>query len=153
MAVAFYAYNPLAGGFLSKTREMLVNGLAEGRWDPSTELGKLYGWLYNKPNYLDALGRWGQIAEQEGISKPELAYRWVAFNSHVQANLGDAIIFGASKELHFRETVSWLQKGPVSITATENIDRAWDLTKQDAIWDNFNIYVENNRFKKIDEEE
>lgn len=151
--MAFYAYSPLAGGFLAKTKEILANRLGEGRWDPSTDLGKLYGWLYNKPDYLDALERWGQIAEQEGISQPELAYRWVAFNSHLQANLGDAVIFGAHKESHYRETVSWLRKGPVSKSAAEDIDRVWDLIKKDAIWDNFNNYVENNRFKKMDEED
>ncbi|KAF2177772.1 aldehyde reductase [Zopfia rhizophila CBS 207.26] len=149
--IAFYAYSPLAGGFLTKTREMLVNGLAEGRWHPSTDLGKLYGSLYNKPNYLDALDQWGQIAEQERISKAELAYRWVAFNSHVQADLGDAVIFGAFKEPHYRETVDWLRKGPVSTSAAENIDKVWELVKIDAIWDNFNNYVESNRFKKIGE--
>jgi aflatoxin B1 aldehyde reductase len=147
--IAFYAYSPLAGGFLAKDRETLENGLAEGRWDPNSEVGKLYGWLYNKPNYLKALERWGQIAEQEGISKPELAYRWVAYNSHVQASFGDAVIFGVSKLSHYRDTVSWLRKGPVSAKAVEDIDMVWDLVKKDAIWDNFNNYVENNRFKKI----
>ncbi|KAH7383967.1 putative aldehyde reductase [Pyrenochaeta sp. MPI-SDFR-AT-0127] len=146
--MAFYAYSPLAGGFLAKTRDVLVHRLAKGRWDPNTELGNLYGYLYNKPNYLDALERWGQIAAQEGISKPELAYRWVAFNSHIRADLGDAVIFGASQESHFRETVGWLRKGPVSELAAEKIDRVWDLVKKDAIWDNFNNYVESNRFTK-----
>jgi len=151
--IAFYAYSPLAGGFLAKTRKTLVSGLADGRWDPSTDLGKLYSWLYNRPNYLDALDRWGQIAEREGVSKPELAYRWVAYNSCVQADLGDAVIFGVSKKSHYQETVNWLRKGPVSSTAVTSIDQLWDLVRKDAIWDNFNNYVENNRLKKIDEED
>jgi aflatoxin B1 aldehyde reductase len=98
------------------------------------------------------LERWGEIAKEEGVSKPELAYRWVAFNSHVRADLGDAVIFGASKESQYRDTVNWLRKGPVSESARENIDKVWDLVKKDAIWDNFNNYVENNRFKEISEE-
>jgi len=149
--ICFYAYSPLAGGFLTKTKETLISGLAEGRWHPSTDLGKLYGSLYNKPNFLEALVQWGEIAEQESIPKAELAYRWVAFNSHLRADLGDAVIFGAFKEEHYRETVEWLRKGPVSASAAEKIDKVWEMVKNDAIWDNFNNYVENNRFKKIGE--
>jgi aflatoxin B1 aldehyde reductase len=30
--IAFYAYSPLAGGFLTKTREQLTEGVGSGRW-------------------------------------------------------------------------------------------------------------------------
>ena len=36
LKIAFYAYSPLAGGFLTKTREQLTEGVGQGRWSKST---------------------------------------------------------------------------------------------------------------------
>ncbi|KAH8805170.1 NADP-dependent oxidoreductase domain-containing protein [Xylogone sp. PMI_703] len=52
--IAFYAYSPIAGGFLSKDVAQLIAG-GKGRWDPSTSLGSLYHELYNKPGMLKGL--------------------------------------------------------------------------------------------------
>lgn len=146
--IAFYAYSPLAGGFLTKTRDILAGGSGKGRWDPASDLGKLYGGLYNKPGHLDALDTWGGIAEDEGVSKAELAYRWVAHNSSLRAELGDGVIFGAYNAQHLRETVVWLRKGPVSESAAKRIDEMWEGMKHEAVWDNFNDFIQENGRKK-----
>ena len=72
--VAFYAYSPIAGGFLTKSPQELLEG-GKGRWDPVNFLGQLYGTLYKKPAMLQALEEWGKIADELGIPKAELAYR------------------------------------------------------------------------------
>ncbi|GFF40108.1 aflatoxin B1 aldehyde reductase member 3 [Aspergillus udagawae] len=135
--IRFYAYSPIAGGFLTKTKEQLLTG-GEGRWDPNTVFGQVYHKLYNKPALLEALDDWAEIAAAEGISKAELAYRWIFFHSHIRQDLGDAVIVGASKISQFEETVAAIQRGPLSAEAVKRIDADWEKIKDVAILDNFN---------------
>lgn len=96
--IAFYAYSPLAGGFLVKDAQTLNTGGGQGRWDPSSRVGKIYNDRYNKPSLLEALSEWEAIANEARVSKAALAYRWVTYNSKLSAEYGDGIIvriFGA----------------------------------------------------------
>ncbi|RHZ70015.1 hypothetical protein CDV55_104331 [Aspergillus turcosus] len=137
--IRFYAYSPIAGGFLTKTKEQLLAG-GEGRWDPSTFFGQLYHKLYNNPTLLEALDDWGEIAAAEGVTKAELAYRWIFFHSHLREHLGDAVVVGASKISQFEETVAAIQRGPLSAEAVKRIDAVWEKTKDVAPLDNFNSF-------------
>lgn len=77
--MSFYAYSPIAGGFLTKSKEDIESG--KGRFDTSSPIGQMYKGMYGKASLLEALGQWESIAKDEGISRAELAYRWVAYNS------------------------------------------------------------------------
>ena len=90
--IAFYAYSPLAGGFLVKDAETLSTGGGQGRWDPSSRVGKVYNEKYTKPSLLKALSEWEAIADEARVSKAALAYRWVTYNSTLSAGHGDGII-------------------------------------------------------------
>ena len=92
LGIAFYAYSPLAGGFLVKDAHTLSTGGGQGRWDPKTPLGKSYYEFYGKPSLLKALSKWEAIAKEASISKAALAYRWVMYNSTLKAEHGDGII-------------------------------------------------------------
>ncbi|KAF7171332.1 hypothetical protein CNMCM5623_003742 [Aspergillus felis] len=135
--IRFYAYSPIAGGFLTKTKEQLLAG-GEGRWDPNTPFGQVYHKLYSKPELLEALDDWAEIAAAEGVPKAELAYRWIFFHSQIRQDLGDAVIVGASKISQFEETVAAIQRGPLSADAAKRIDAVWEKIKDVAILDNFN---------------
>ncbi|KAF1968749.1 Aldo/keto reductase [Bimuria novae-zelandiae CBS 107.79] len=135
LGIAFYAYSPLAGGFLTKTPADLDAGA--GRFKPQTPIGDLYLRLYDKPSMRVALGEWNAIAEAEGVSKAELAYRWVGYNSALKAERGDAVIFGASNLSQLEQTAGWLKKGGVSKEAVERIEKIWESVKADAPTDNF----------------
>ncbi|KAF4212464.1 hypothetical protein CNMCM8980_000970 [Aspergillus fumigatiaffinis] len=135
--IRFYAYSPIGGGFLTKSKEQLLAG-GEGRWDPNSVFGQIYHKLYNKPAMLEALDDWAEIAKAEGVSKAELAYRWIFFHSHIREDLGDAVIVGASKISQFEETVAAIQRGPLSADAVKRIDAIWEKIKDVAILDNFN---------------
>jgi aflatoxin B1 aldehyde reductase len=134
LGMVFYAYSPLAGGFLTKTTDDLDAGA--GRFNAQT-IGGLYQRLYDKPSLRSALGEWNAIAEAEGVSKAELAYRWVGYNSMLQAGQGDAVIFGASRLSQIEETAGWLKKGGLSQEAVQRIDGIWQSVKADAPVDNF----------------
>lgn len=69
--IAFYAYSPLAGGFLTKTREQYEAGA--GRFnDNIAMIGSMYKWMYGRPAMLDALADWEAIAKEEGCTKAAL---------------------------------------------------------------------------------
>ncbi len=115
------------------------NENAEGtRWDINTGVGKLYNSIYNKPCFIEALVAWDQISKQSGISKADLAYRWVAYNSKLSGRFGDGIVLGASKVEQLRGTLEGLKNGPLEKGVVERIDRIWGNVKEDAIMDNFN---------------
>lgn len=120
-----------------KTAEQIKEG--KGRFDPSTQVGKMYGGLYNKPSYLEALSKWEAIAKEEGTTKAELAYRWVKYNSPLKQEHGDAIIIGASSVEQLKETLGTIGKGPLSQSAVKKIDEIWEGIKHEAGLDNINI--------------
>lgn len=134
LGISFYAYSPVAGGFLTKTREQVESG--HGRFNPDGLGGGMYNRLYAKPTLLEALEEWGQIANDEGISRAELAYRWVKYNSPLKPEYGDAIIVGASSLEQLEETLKGLKKGPLSEQATKRIDEIWKKVEAEAPLDN-----------------
>lgn len=134
LGFAFYAYSPLAGGFLTKTPADLDAGA--GRFN-ETAVGGMYKRLYDKPVLRAALAEWGAVAEAEGVGKAELAYRWVGYNSALKAEFGDAVIFGASSLEQIEQTVRGLKKGSLSKSAAERIEKIWESVKDEAPVDNF----------------
>ncbi|KAJ7714902.1 aldehyde reductase [Mycena metata] len=138
LGMAFYVYSPIAGGLLTKTAAQLrERGEGAGRFAKGHRMEGLYNGLYNKPSYYKALDLWEEAANEAGCSKAELAYRWVAFDSAVDAECGDAIIFGASKHSHVAETVAWLRHGSVGEKAKAKIDEIWKIVEREAPVDNF----------------
>lgn len=135
--IQFYAYSPIAGGFLTKSVEQLTKG-AGGRWDRSSGVGALYHELYNKPAMFEGLKLWEEISEHTGIPKAELAYRWVIFNSALKGEDGDRVIFGARNLEQLRETLGFAKKGALSADVVQRVEEVWRLVEADAPLDNYN---------------
>lgn len=131
--MVFYAYSPLAGGFLTKTSADLDAGA--GRFNKDA-LGGMYSGMYDKPSLREGLKTWNQIAEKEGVSKAELAYRWVAHHSALTEE-GDGVIFGASKLSQIEQTAGGIKKGKLSHEAAKSIDELWESVKAEAPVDNY----------------
>ncbi|OQO06196.1 hypothetical protein B0A48_08784 [Cryoendolithus antarcticus] len=136
LGIAFYAYSPVAGGFLTKTKQDVLDG--KGRFNPDTPIGKMYAGLYSRPAYLEALAKWEAAAKEEGVTRAELANRWVRFNSALKPEQGDAIIIGASSTKQLKETLSTLDHGPLSDKAVKAINAIWEEIKHEAPLDNMN---------------
>ncbi|EME49280.1 hypothetical protein DOTSEDRAFT_68148 [Dothistroma septosporum NZE10] len=134
LGICFYAYSPLAGGFLTKTKEQIKEGT--GRFNSSGDPG-MYTEMYSKTPLLEALAEWEQIAEDEGISRADLAYRWVRYNSPLKQEQGDAIIIGARNLEQLQETLDSINGGKLSDNATKRIDAIWEKIKADAPLDNY----------------
>ncbi|KAH8900747.1 aldehyde reductase [Thozetella sp. PMI_491] len=135
--IAFYAYSPLAGGFLAKTRTQVEE--AAGRFDANTSLGGIYATLYSKPAFLEGLDKWNAISAETGIPKAELAYRWVVYNSPLKHANGDAVIFSGSSVEQTLQTILGIKKGPLSESVAKRIDEVWETVKTEAGLDNFNL--------------
>ncbi|KAJ7167131.1 aldehyde reductase [Mycena filopes] len=138
LSIAFYVYSPIAGGLLTKTSAQLrERGAEAGRFATGHRMEGLYGGMYNKPAYHTALDMWAEAAKEAVCSGAELAYRWVAFDSAVDAKYGDAVIFGTMKAEHIESTVGWLRAGSVGEKAKAKIDAIWKLVEDEAPVDNF----------------
>jgi aflatoxin B1 aldehyde reductase len=135
--LAFYAYSPIAGGFLSKTKTALTE--AEGRFGEGQPLSMVYNGMYNRPSFVAVLDVWEQIAKEENVSRAELAYRWVVYHSKLQGDRGDVIIIGARNIQQLKETVQALKAGPLSDGAVKKIDQVWESVKADASLDNYEM--------------
>ncbi|KAF1830794.1 Aldo/keto reductase [Decorospora gaudefroyi] len=133
LGMSFYAYSPLAGGFLTKTAEELDAG--KGRFNQNV-IGGLYSKLYDNEVTRQALVTWNRIAEKEGVSKAELAYRWVAYHSVLSGD-EDGVIFGASSVAQVEQTAQGLKKGKLSDEAVQGIEEIWQSVKSVAPIDNF----------------
>ncbi|CAG8898053.1 unnamed protein product [Penicillium egyptiacum] len=135
--MSFYAYSPIAGGFLTKDVATFISG-AQGRWDPNTPIGGVYNALFNKPRMLEGLEQWEKISKESGIPKAELAYRWVAHNSVLKGEFGDAVIVGSRNAEQLNQTLAALTEGPLSADIAERIEQVWKIVEADSPLDTFN---------------
>ncbi|KAK9428988.1 NADP-dependent oxidoreductase domain-containing protein [Lipomyces doorenjongii] len=130
--MAFYAFNPLAGGYLtSRYHRDKQNSIIEqgSRFDPETRQGKLYRTRYWNDNMFDALDIIRAAAEKYGLTEAECALRWLMHHSVMKRELGDAVIIGASSTKHLEENLLDLEKGPLPGEVLEALDKAWGKTK------------------------
>ncbi|KAN0105861.1 aflatoxin B1 aldehyde reductase member 2 [Hyaloscypha variabilis] len=121
LGIRFNAYGVLAAGFLTKTREHVVNH--EGRFSKDQFRG-IYAKMYNNAPFLDAHDEWGRIANEEGVTRLELAYRWMSYHSSLRAELGDGILLGGRLG-QLEETFHAIAKGALSEGAVEKIQKLW----------------------------
>lgn len=103
----------------------------EGRFGKDASLG-IYQGMYNKESYLEFLDEWSSIAEQENVSKAELAYRWLNHHSALKPECGDGIVFGATSLSQIRETCGYLKAGPLSEDAAKRINALWSTVREDS---------------------
>ncbi|UZJ56743.1 hypothetical protein CBS101457_006063 [Exobasidium rhododendri] len=136
LGISFYAYSPIAGGFLTKTKAQVQGGKDAGRFSKGDAYSEMYHKLYNRPLLLNALENWENAAKEANVSKAEMAYRWVAFSSSLNKQHGDAIIFGASKKEQVKETLQWLKSGPLPESAVKQIESIWKDIEHEAPLDN-----------------
>lgn len=137
LGMSFYAYSPLAGGFLTKSKADIDSGV--GRFNQEV-MGGLYNKLYNREGLKDALVKWNEIAEKEGVSKAELAYRWVGYNSALKEEEGDAVLFGGRNVEQVEQTAGFLlKKGKLSEEAARGIEEIWKKVEGDSPVDNYHF--------------
>lgn len=115
--IAFNAYSPLGGGFLTGR---LTAGDAAG-----TRLGSAYGahftrW-YDRPEFHDAVRALLAVIEPLGIRPAGAALRWIAFHAALDP-ARDGIILGATKVDQVRQNVDDINQGPLPQAVLDEIE-------------------------------
>eukprot|EP01113_Clastostelium_recurvatum_P012328 TRINITY_DN16399_c0_g1_i1.p1 TRINITY_DN16399_c0_g1~~TRINITY_DN16399_c0_g1_i1.p1 ORF type:complete len:339 (+),score=57.05 TRINITY_DN16399_c0_g1_i1:149-1165(+) len=134
--ISFYAYSPLAGGFLigkvtNQNKDSRVDD-GTGRFTTSNGPGQLYISYYFKDSYFDALDKYLALAKENNMTNTELGLRWIAYHSILSGEFGDSVIVGASRASQLEANLAELKKGPLPHEVAQALDRLWDTVKQDA---------------------
>jgi aflatoxin B1 aldehyde reductase len=128
--IAFYEFNPLAGGFLTDRYQRDTHEHEPGsRFDPSKTQGTHYRGRYWNDVYFDALDIVRPVAAKLGISTAEAALRWVNHHSEMKREFGDAVIIGASSAKQLEENLTNLEKGPLPDELVKAFDEGWAVAK------------------------
>ncbi|KAL8733541.1 MAG: hypothetical protein Q9181_003540 [Wetmoreana brouardii] len=135
----FYAYSPIAGGFLAKDTAQLQANIREGRFTGKSFVGDMYQSLYGKDSMYEALDVWNEIARDAGIKKAALAYRWIVHHSAL--GKGDGIVVGARDVGQLEETLMAIANGPLEERVAERAGGIWEMVRRDAPRDNWNDYL------------
>ncbi|PVH72723.1 Aldo/keto reductase [Cadophora sp. DSE1049] len=132
--IALYAFNPLAGGYLTSryTRNMLDEdtGIEEGsRFDPKRKQAQNYRLRYFNKEYFDALDILRSVAKKHNLPEAECALRWISHHSLLDRKYGDTIIIGASSAAQLEENLTNLEKGPLPEDVVEALEEGWKTVR------------------------
>lgn len=109
----YYAYSPLAGGFLTGKVTFATNAESElhrTRFHGASTF-KPYAERYDRQSMHDAIRALKKVCDEEGVSLQEASMRWLVW--HSKLGKGDAVILGASKEVQLESNVKDARKGPL----------------------------------------
>jgi len=143
LKISFYAYSPIAGGFLVKSTASLRAKDDPGRFGTGSRIGEMYTSMYGKESLFQAVDKWAEIAKDAGITKAALAYRWITFHSALKRENGDAVIVGASKAAQLEETLAAVEQGPLDDKTAKRASDIWEKVKHEAPLDNYHSFMKN----------
>jgi aflatoxin B1 aldehyde reductase len=79
--------------------------------------------------YFEAVSRIAQACDVQGLTLAEAALRWCKHHSKLDAELGDAIIIGASSVPQLQANLVALEQGPLPPSIVDAFEEAWYATK------------------------
>lgn len=128
LGMRFYAFNPLAGGLLTGKHLHYDETPEPGRFARL----KSYRDRYWKNSYFKAVDEIRKVCESVNIPMAEAAYRWLAFDSMMDGEKGDAIIIGASKLPQMEQNMRSLDEGPLPENVINAFNKAWEIAKPES---------------------
>lgn len=120
--IAFYAYNPLAGGLLTDRYRRETKDHEGGRFDPDHAQGALYRKKYWNDAHFEALDKIRPLARKSGLTTAQAALIWINHHSQLTPESGDAIITSASSTEQLEENLAAFEMGPLP----EELVKAFD---------------------------
>ncbi|KAH0530814.1 hypothetical protein TsFJ059_005397 [Trichoderma semiorbis] len=127
--MGFYAYNPLAGGFLTGNMDKNASVEKGSRFDPEQAQGKGYRARYWNDAYFNAVEIIKLAADKHGLRVAEVALRWMTNHSELGSDYPDAVLIGASSATHIEQNILDLEKGPLPEDVITALDKAWELVR------------------------
>lgn len=133
--IAFYAFNPLAGGYLTDRyhRDTKDAEIEKGsRFDPNELQGKMYRLRYWTEAFFDALDVIRPACKEKGLRESEVALRWMVHHSQLSKEKGDRIIIGASNVAQLEANLTDFEKEQLDEEILRALDAGWKVCKGSA---------------------
>jgi aflatoxin B1 aldehyde reductase len=128
--IAFYEFNPLAGGFLTdRYHRSTAEHETGSRFDPQRRQGTMYRSRYWHAEYFDALDILREASKKHGLTEAECALRWISHHSLLSREHSDVIIIGASSAEQLDKNLVDLEKGPLPEEVLKALDEGWAKAK------------------------
>ena len=123
--MSFYAYNPLAGGFLTGKHRSLEDAPDDGRFAPD----RGYRPRYWRQDYFKVMSELQQACDDAGLTPVDVAMSWLCNHSMLDNASGDGIILGVSKLDHLVQNMAACDTAPLDASILEILDRGWEIIK------------------------
>ncbi|KAI9805119.1 MAG: hypothetical protein M1825_000953 [Sarcosagium campestre] len=124
--IAFVAYSPLAGGFLTGK---VTNGTyqEDSRFKRGHFVGEFQRSLYDRPAVHDAIIKLIDTLKPLGFTPEQATLRWLLHHSQLKA--GDSIILGASRLTQLESNIKDIRGGPLPEEVIKVVEQMWDEVK------------------------
>jgi aflatoxin B1 aldehyde reductase len=128
--ISLYAFQPLAGGFLTGKFTKDTTEFEEGsRFDPKRWQGKLHQGRYWNDEYFAAMSIIKAATDKHSLTVAEAALRWNEHHSLMSVESGDSLIIGASSAKQLEANLVDLEKGPLPDDVVEAFNEGWKIVK------------------------
>lgn len=128
--MAFYVYNPLAGGMLSGKHQSIDSMPDDGRF--ATFNG--YKDRYWKPGYFNVINEVSTTCRSNNIEPAEAAMRWLVHHSAIVTPWAEhAIIVGASSFSHLEQNLAAIEGAALPSAVVDAFDEAWEVVRPSCI--------------------
>jgi len=128
--IAFYVYNPLAGGMLSGKHQNIDSMPDIGRF--ATFDG--YQERYWKPSYFNVINEVATMCTSNEIAPAEAAIRWLKHHSALGSPWAEhGIIIGASSFAHLQQNLKAMKGEALPKDIVDVFDAAWETVRPSCI--------------------
>jgi len=130
--IRFYAYSPLAGGFLTDDISSDYQPAADSRFDGNSRVGAIYKNHFWKDSHFKALEALKEAAKKHNFTVAEVAFRWIVHHSILKREFNDAIIIGGRSVDRIELALHDLEKPVLPDDVLKAVNGVWELVKHDA---------------------
>jgi len=133
LSIAFYAYNPVAGGLLTGKYSFSDKPTEDGRF-ANNKSADMYLDRYWKKSLFEAIDHIkAELSRAYGgqVTLTEASLRWMSHHSQLKGERGDAVILGASKIAHVEQNLKGMVAGPLDDAVVKAFDTAWQQCRGD----------------------
>lgn len=128
--ISFYAFNPLAGGYLTDRYHRDTKAVEAGsRFDPNKIQGRMYRQRYWNEPFFTALDILRPVTKREGLRESETALRWMMHHSQLKREFGDKVIIGASSVKQLEMNLTDFELGSLPEDVTTALDQGWEICR------------------------
>ena len=128
--MAFYVYNPLAGGMLTGKHTAFDSTPDAGRFSGNEQ----YLSRFWKQAYFTAIDQFVKVCRVNDIAPAAAALRWLV-NHSALAGEGNhhRVILGASSLSHFESNLAAAAEGPLPDEVVDSLDQGWESVRASCI--------------------